>query len=1026
MQSASDLSLEIRQQGDVLVIDCLEFKHLSKLAHQFPTVDQKPLGSAVILNLAAMQRLRGSALENLIQLKDLAEDYSIAIGLIGLDSFNREILSVLGLTDQVPADLGQDEAEAINQIQSQIPASDDAVGTSDSDQDDAADADFEFDTVGEIKGAETVKFSREEILNQADDQSLGAVTQNRKSTGPYYLAVDFSDFKSPLAEAPVEEDTFEIDLGGEMTFADTDKFTPSDIAQANAPAPLPDQSRRQTEVLPAFSGLTDSELDFPAATHENSLLGAEAAPAAFLAVDFSDFRPPSAVADKDTPPDGIETPELEFEEFDLEPQAQEPLQKPDTASKLPFPMASTSEDNYSPLGNMEQPPFENPFKNKAFNPLAAAPPVAPPPKPAPLPANSMQDPGATFANQKTQKLQVPFNLLETKAMKAEDRPQAPIPDASAQEAAVAGATSTQTAPETKPTTSTDPADPADPSDPADPADPSNADTQPLPRVTSMFMGDGESSMMFQGGADFQAQLQKELDAAAAKLAETKQADEDAAKEAAAKAAEEAAAAAKAKEEEDAAKAAEAKAAEADAAKQAQATEEPSLVTEIAPGASIFGGDDDNAMIIGGADFQAQLAAALAKAGPAPQTSPSPTASINDPQGSDEEPLSDSQRLLLEERKELEEKRRQFEEERKRLEAERQALEQAREAKKAKASGQSLEDSLAAAREENRQLALNAQATKAPSAEDERKQLEEKLREDRRRLQEELQNQLKGAQGKAKGKENREELRKKLEDELRANAEAERLRLQEEVRMAREAAAAKSSSQPTGKFKAWTGELFNKIDSKDEDEAKQDPEKKLEQAPTQKLAPENITENVTENVTENIAENITDSPTQKLAPKKLDEAAVSDDSERSQRRRRRRGPRRRSTQEVLQTEQETLKRAAENMRQEQLKKNQKRFREFFDECSIDSLIQLQILATIRQNSRRVTIFDDIADNLENVKDSRVERLLDELEDEEVIRSTRTPQTNDEIGYKLMLSPAEYGTLTLALKLSKNAQEWPLLD
>ncbi|MDF1663589.1 MAG: hypothetical protein P1V97_17600, partial [Planctomycetota bacterium] len=309
--STSKVNIPIRYEEGHIVIECASTDMLADVAERFPDLiaDQAD-GVCVLLDMSKVEAIKGDGLETLMQVHELGQDHSVKVGMFQVAFYVQQLLAVLDLHDQLPPIIDGDEVEAAKALK--------AHGT---DPNNETDVDFEFELPGDepedvTDDISTVKLPREQFLAAPSDNGGTAVAEDPAFD---YLAVNFSDFSPPVQEVE-EDDTFEISLDGDMAFADTDKFSLSDVAQAvkdqanEGTGVVYDDSndswddddaednaqsiglsvQRPTEVFPAFSDL-----------EKGSLLGGASHSGldSLLAVDFDDFRSANAAGtNTETPP----------------------------------------------------------------------------------------------------------------------------------------------------------------------------------------------------------------------------------------------------------------------------------------------------------------------------------------------------------------------------------------------------------------------------------------------------------------------------------------------------------------------------------------------------------------------------------------------------------------------------------------------------------------------------------------------------------------------------------------------------
>lgn len=788
------MNIPIRYEDAYIVIDCVSTDVLADVAERFPDLiaDQAD-GICVLLDMSKVEAIKGDGLETLMQVHELGQDHSIKVGMFHVAFYVQQLLAVLDLHDQLPPIVDGDEAAAAK-----------ALKAHGKDPNNETDIDFEFELPGDEPedqedDVSTVKLTREEFLASPDDN--GAAVDDATLD---YLAVNFDDYQAPVQEVE-EDDTFEISLDGDMAFADTDKFSLSDVAQAvkddadDAGVVYDDSQdswddedeednaqnigleiQRPTEVFPAFSEL-----------EKGSLLGGASHSGldSLLAVDFDDFKVASApTTGGETPPDGVpklkETPtdivdvgdfELDYESSD--DNAFAPTANTNSVSLL----GATAEDTgYSPVGDLAPPPAENPYAKQAYTGGDEADKHEAETK---VFSSDQMTANIPLARMETQEMDIPnWTLLETAKL---DTNAAPTPqelevveenpafaELPSPATPATPATPAVAAPEQATNQTFNPVENLSPTPPVS----SSAPTQAY-QVDALYSEeeDQQSAVMFQLTPEAQAQIQQSL--------------------------------------------------------QPKPPEpEPKPQPQSYGG---FMGDGEESMILSDANAMAQIQAALAaeaaKLGLKKNEDQAPAAEAPESQEEDvslletqqlprvdpkKDQLSESQRLLqierenlAEERRKLEEERarmqleaerRQLEEERRKLEEERKAMLEAQKEKEKKvelAPSESqrikLQQELEVAREANRQLVIEA-------AEAERKRLEAELRAIREEEQKKL--EIDAA---------REAERKRLEEQFRLSADAERKRLEAEIQAAREAARRKKeeaagAKKAEGDEKKWGG------------------------------------------------------------------------------------------------------------------------------------------------------------------------------------------------------------------------------
>lgn len=774
------MNIPIRYEDGHLVIECASTDMLADVADRFPDLiaDQDD-GICVLLDMSKVEAIKGDGLETLMQVHELGQDHSVKVGMFQVAFYVQQLLAVLDLHDQLPLIVDGDEAEAAKALK--------AHGT---DPNNETDVDFEFELPGDdpedsSDDISTVKLPREQFLAAPSDSEADVTTQDDPSAD--YLAVDFSDFQAPVQEVE-EDDTFEISLDGDMAFADTDKFSLSDVAKAvkdqanEGSGVVYDDSndswddedtadnaqsiglsvQRPTEVFPAFSDL-----------EKGSLLGGASHSGldSLLAVDFDDFRSANAaVTNTETPPDGVpklkDTPTdiVDVGDFELDYESSDDnafTPTTTTTNSVSLLGTAANDSGYSPVGDLAPPPAENPYAKQAYQ--AAEKEEAE----TKVFSSDQLTANIPLARMETQEMDIPnWTLLETAKIDSTTIPTPPdleIVDESASPPPV------QTFNPVEGLSSTPPVSQASP-----PVSHS-APTQQY-QVDSLYSeeDDQQSAVMFQLTPEAQAQIQQSLQ---------------------------------------------------------PKTPEPEPVAPQAQGG--FMGDGEESMIFNAdaaAQIQAVLAAEAAKLGlnqPAAPANPEPkedvslleTQQLPRVQAKPDQ-LSESQRLLQQERaqlaeerrkleeerarfkieaerRKLEEERRKFDEERRKIDEERQKLLAAQQEKEAQVALQpsesqriKLQQELEVAREANRQLVIEA-------AEAERKRLEAELRAIRE-----------GEQKKLEIDAAREAERKRLEEQFRLSADAERKRLETEIQAAREAARRKKAEADAAKKdqepKQWGG------------------------------------------------------------------------------------------------------------------------------------------------------------------------------------------------------------------------------
>lgn len=781
------MNIPIRHEEGYLVIECGSTDMLADVAERFPDLiaDQES-GTCVLLDMSKVDAIKGDGLETLMQVHELGQDHSIKVGMFQVAFYVQQLLAVLDLHDQLPHIVDGDETEAAKALK--------AHGT---DPNNETDVDFEFELPGDdpADGSEdvgTVKLPREQFLAAPSDGEASVKVEEDDPSSDY-LAVNFDDFQPPVQEVE-EDDTFEISLDGDMAFADTDKFSLSDVAQAvkdqaNEGAGVvyddsndswddDDQAdnaqaiglsvQRPTEVFPAFSDL-----------EKGSLLGGASHSGldSLLAVDFDDFRSANAtVSDTDTPPDGVpklkETPTdiVDVGDFELDYESSDDNAfAPTTTNSVSLLGAAATDSGYSPVGDLAPPPAENPYAKQAYKAAGA--------EEAETKVFSSDQLSANIplARMETQEMDIPnWTLLETAKIDSETVPTPKDLDVVEAAPVAEAPASPATPPEQAPVKPFNPVEGLTNTPPVS----HSAPTQQY-QVDSLYSEDDDqqSAVMFQLTPEAQAQIQQSLQ---------------------------------------------------------PKPPEPAPQAAPATGGG-FLGDGEESMIFNAdatAQIQAALAAEAAKLGlnqPAPAAPPAPAGEEDVslletqqlPRVEAKDQLSESQRLLQQERNQLAEERRKLDEERARfkIEAERRQLEEERrkfdeerrkideerrkiaEALKAQEKAKAVEPSesqriklqqeLEVAREANRQLVVEA-------AEAERKRLEAELRAIRE-----------GEQKKLEIDQAREAERKRLEEQFRLSADAERKRLETEIQAAREAARRKKAeaagaSKKEPESKQWGG------------------------------------------------------------------------------------------------------------------------------------------------------------------------------------------------------------------------------
>ena len=319
---------------------------------------------AVLINLHEVETLSGIGLESLMALRQVSVEHDLRVGLSGVSFFIEQLLKVLSLSEQLPELLASDEAAAIVALR-ETPVAVEATTTGGAGEDVGVAAELEFDfdepefsqlpndtVTAPVKATEgdTVKFSREELLKLEASKAASEVEASSSSL----LAVDFSDYLAPKpAPTVTEDDSLEFDLQGDLAFADTDKFSTSDVlfeASEMGDGSVSGESQ-PTQVLPAFPDLEE----------QAGGLGS------LLSVDFRDFKPGVDLSSV-TPVDGVaalsgDETDLEIDSSDFELEEEPRRAAGAFASSLPFPSAT---DDFSPVGS---------FSEGGGDPFAGTPPA---------------------------------------------------------------------------------------------------------------------------------------------------------------------------------------------------------------------------------------------------------------------------------------------------------------------------------------------------------------------------------------------------------------------------------------------------------------------------------------------------------------------------------------------------------------------------------------------------------------------------------------------------------------------------
>jgi hypothetical protein len=748
--SSSKVSIPIRYEDGHIVVECSSANIIADVAERFSDLLAKQSnGTCILLDMSQIDSIKGDGLETLMQLYEQGQEHSFSVGMFRVAFYIQQLLSVLDLSDQLPPVITEDDEKTAADCLKEL-----ALGEPD---DEDSTLEFEFD-IPEDESVEpfaledtletsTAKFNRDELLHPNDEQ-LGEASpvDSESARCADFLGVDFDDFQ---AQVQVEEETFEINLEGDMAFADTDKFSILEVVEAveqqsneslkdSDEAPFGLMTQRPTEIFPAFSGLEKDALDASPSGLES-----------LLAVDFDDFKSSISSPMTDTPPDGVPavkdtaTDIVDVGDFELDYESSDEGQFEvlDPQQTTPFGPLMTSERGYSPVSPMaEDSSGQNPFAHQAYTGSSETKSEAY--------DQSLTRSEVPLNRMETQEMYVPnWTLLETS--KIDDPGDSNIP---------AEIDITEQSSTTSP-----PAQPIEgfQSVPSPTAAPAASTPEQDPNYFGV--GDGEDSMLLSDAGNI-AQIQAILAAEAAKLGLTSP------KVAADKAAADKAAADKAAADKAAADKAAADKAAADAMLEAQRM---SMQGQISTSTQSH---DVQAPI---SESQRMLRLERKKL-------------AEERRKFDEER---EQFRLATERRKFEEERRKFEEERRlhnqQIQSSQVSPQVSPQVSSLASESQRIKLELEMAREANRQLVM-----KAANAE-------------RERLEAELKSLRDGEQGKLEAEAVREAERKRLEEQFRLSADAERKRLEAEIHAAREAARRKKSGpvpavQPGQATPRWGG------------------------------------------------------------------------------------------------------------------------------------------------------------------------------------------------------------------------------
>jgi hypothetical protein len=365
--STSKVNIPVRYENDHIVIECNCTEMLADVAERFPELiaNQAP-GTCVLLDMSQINSIKGDGLETLMQVHELGQDHSCVVGMFQVTFYVQQLLSVLDLQGQLPPVVEGQEQEAASKLR-ELSSADSASPVTEAEFEFEMPAD-ESDAFTSPQNASTARLNREEALSPLANEDLPLNRDNDPSEN--LLAVDFSDFKAPVLEE--EDDTFEISLDSDMAFADTDKFSKSDIDSATKDLAKNNlsfgnavgiQTQRPTEFFPAFSDLEKGSLLFEMASSGMESL---------LAVDFDDFKSSRAVSSTETPPDGVpvvkDTPTdiVDVGDFELDYESQDDMAAAPANATL-FSASPSSDSGYSPLGQLDQKGSnENPYASQAY------------------------------------------------------------------------------------------------------------------------------------------------------------------------------------------------------------------------------------------------------------------------------------------------------------------------------------------------------------------------------------------------------------------------------------------------------------------------------------------------------------------------------------------------------------------------------------------------------------------------------------------------------------------------------------